>query len=164
VETVQTVPQVPWSHPFIERLIGTIRREYLDRLFFWTADVSLLEIPSAWDLLSFQQVGDRLLTNDDLVGQQRPGILDIGTSVSFRSGIRALSALAPGDGHEAVARQAAVQWCWPMLLDPLVRYLESLAKVARCCQTGHGFALATGWYLEVLAKEQRQAQAWTAAA
>jgi putative transposase len=38
VETVQTVPRVPWSHPFIERLIGTIRREYLDRLFFWTAD------------------------------------------------------------------------------------------------------------------------------
>src|SRR5450756_825648 len=36
VETVQTVPQVPWSHPFIERFIGTIRREYLDRLFFWT--------------------------------------------------------------------------------------------------------------------------------
>jgi len=35
---VQTVPQVPWSHPFIERLIATIRREYLDRLFFWTAD------------------------------------------------------------------------------------------------------------------------------
>ena len=38
VETVQTVPQVPRSHPFIERLIGTLRREYLDRLFFWTAD------------------------------------------------------------------------------------------------------------------------------
>ena len=38
LETVQTVPQVPWSHPFIERLIGTIRREYLDRLFFWTSD------------------------------------------------------------------------------------------------------------------------------
>jgi transposase InsO family protein len=37
VETVQTVPQVPWSHPFIERLVETIRREYLDRLFFWTA-------------------------------------------------------------------------------------------------------------------------------
>jgi putative transposase len=36
VETVQSVPQVPWSHPFIERLIGTLRREYLDRLWFWT--------------------------------------------------------------------------------------------------------------------------------
>jgi hypothetical protein len=114
--------------------------------------------------LSFQQVGDRLLTNDDLVGQQSPGTLDVGTTVSFRSGIRALSALAPGDGHAAVATQAAIQRCWPMLLDPIVRYLESLAKVPRCCQTGHGFALATGWYLEVLAKEERQAQAWTAAA
>src|SRR5205809_1149283 len=27
-----------WSHPFIERLIGTLRREYLDELFFWTAE------------------------------------------------------------------------------------------------------------------------------
>src|SRR2546428_13402094 len=25
-----------WSHPFVERLIGTIRREYLDRTLFWT--------------------------------------------------------------------------------------------------------------------------------
>jgi hypothetical protein len=29
VETVQSVPQVPWSYPFIERLIATIRK-YLD--------------------------------------------------------------------------------------------------------------------------------------
>ena len=34
---IKTVPQVPWSHPFIERLIGTIRRECLDQLLFWTA-------------------------------------------------------------------------------------------------------------------------------
>jgi putative transposase len=27
---------VPLSHPFVERLIGTIRREYLDRTLFWT--------------------------------------------------------------------------------------------------------------------------------
>ena len=33
---MQTVPEVPWSHPFIERLVATLRREYLDRLFFWT--------------------------------------------------------------------------------------------------------------------------------
>jgi hypothetical protein len=31
---------VPLSHPFVERLIGTIRREYLDRTLFWsTADL-----------------------------------------------------------------------------------------------------------------------------
>jgi putative transposase len=29
------VPYVPVSHPFMERLIGTIRREYLDRMFLW---------------------------------------------------------------------------------------------------------------------------------
>jgi putative transposase len=37
VDVVQTVPQVPWSHPFIERLIGTLRREYLDHLLFWNS-------------------------------------------------------------------------------------------------------------------------------
>jgi hypothetical protein len=25
------------SHPYIQRLIGTVRREYLDGLFFWNA-------------------------------------------------------------------------------------------------------------------------------
>jgi hypothetical protein len=29
------VPFVPRSHPFIERLIETLRREYLDHTFFW---------------------------------------------------------------------------------------------------------------------------------
>jgi len=38
VEAVQTVPHVPWSHPFVERLVGTIRREYLDHLLFWNAE------------------------------------------------------------------------------------------------------------------------------
>ena len=34
---VKTVPYAPISHPFVERLIGTIRREYLDRTFLWIA-------------------------------------------------------------------------------------------------------------------------------
>ena len=37
VTEIKTVPYVPLSHPFVERLIGTIRREYLDRTLFWTA-------------------------------------------------------------------------------------------------------------------------------
>jgi transposase InsO family protein len=35
VDEVKTVPFTPTSHPFVERLIGTIRREYLDNVFFW---------------------------------------------------------------------------------------------------------------------------------
>ena len=37
VTEVKTVPYLPISHPFVERLIGTIRREYLDFVPFWTA-------------------------------------------------------------------------------------------------------------------------------
>jgi hypothetical protein len=37
VEEIKTVPYLPISHPFVERLIGTIRREYLDHVLFWNA-------------------------------------------------------------------------------------------------------------------------------
>jgi transposase InsO family protein len=37
VTEIKTLPFVPLSHPFVERLIGTIRRECLDHLLFWTA-------------------------------------------------------------------------------------------------------------------------------
>ena len=37
VMEVKTVPYVPLSHPFVERLIGTVRREYLDQVPFWSA-------------------------------------------------------------------------------------------------------------------------------
>ena len=37
VTEVKTVPYVPLSHPFVERLIGTVRRECLDHIPFWNA-------------------------------------------------------------------------------------------------------------------------------
>ena len=37
IEEIKTVPYVPMSHPFVERLIGTIRREYLDHVPFRNA-------------------------------------------------------------------------------------------------------------------------------
>jgi transposase InsO family protein len=36
IQEIKTVPYVPRSHPVVERLIGTVRREYLDRVLFWT--------------------------------------------------------------------------------------------------------------------------------
>ena len=35
VDEVKTIPCTPRSHAFVERLIGTVRREYLDRTLFW---------------------------------------------------------------------------------------------------------------------------------
>ncbi|WP_205422809.1 integrase core domain-containing protein [Seongchinamella sediminis] len=37
IEEIKSIPHVPMSHPFVERLIGSIRRELLDQTFFWTA-------------------------------------------------------------------------------------------------------------------------------
>ena len=35
VDELKSIPYTPRSHPFIERLIGTIRREFLDHTLFW---------------------------------------------------------------------------------------------------------------------------------
>ena len=37
VEEIKSLPHAPMSHPFVERLIGSTRRELLDQTLFWTA-------------------------------------------------------------------------------------------------------------------------------
>ena len=37
IDEIKTVPHVPLSHPFVERLIGTMRRECLDHVLCWNA-------------------------------------------------------------------------------------------------------------------------------
>ena len=37
IDEIKTVPYAPRSHPFVERLIGTMRREFLDHVLFWNA-------------------------------------------------------------------------------------------------------------------------------
>ena len=34
IEPVKSIPYTPLSHPFVERVIGTIRREFLDHVLF----------------------------------------------------------------------------------------------------------------------------------
>jgi len=36
IEEIKSLPHVPMSHPFVERLIGSVRRELLDHTLFWT--------------------------------------------------------------------------------------------------------------------------------
>jgi len=60
---IKTVPYVPLSHPFVERLIGTVRREFLDRTLFWTtADLEN-------KLLEFQNYFNRHRAHASLKGQ-----------------------------------------------------------------------------------------------
>ena len=41
IEQIKTVPYVRVSHPFVERMMGTVRRDYLDRVLFWkSADLA----------------------------------------------------------------------------------------------------------------------------
>ncbi len=37
IDRIRSIPFTPVSHPFVERLIGTIRRELLDHTLFWNA-------------------------------------------------------------------------------------------------------------------------------
>ena len=62
ITEIKTVPHVLLSHPFVERLIGTIRREYLDQILFWsTADLET-------KLLDFQIFYNRHRTHGGLQG------------------------------------------------------------------------------------------------
>lgn len=62
IMAIKTVPYIPLSHPFVERLIGTIRREILDRTLFWaTADLET-------KLQDFQNFYNRCRTHAGLEG------------------------------------------------------------------------------------------------
>jgi putative transposase len=63
IEEIKTVPYVPLSHPFMERLIGTVRREFLDgTLFCTTADLES-------KLLEFRNYYNGFRTHSSLRGQ-----------------------------------------------------------------------------------------------
>jgi transposase InsO family protein len=69
VAEIKTVP-VPLSHPFVERLIGSVRRECLDRTFFWTtADLEA-------KLLDFQHFYNGYRAHAGLEGQLPEPIVD----------------------------------------------------------------------------------------
>jgi putative transposase len=79
VKEIKTVPYVPLSHPFVERLIGTIRRECLDRTLFWTA--ADLEAK----LLDFQQYFNEYRTHAGLDGRPPEPSTDVGGGANISS-------------------------------------------------------------------------------
>jgi transposase InsO family protein len=80
VREIKTVPYVPLSHPFVERLIGTVRREYLDSVLFWTtADLET-------KLLDFQHYFNAHRTHAGLEGRlPEPSIRRSASLINFGS-------------------------------------------------------------------------------
>jgi transposase InsO family protein len=80
VEEIKTVPYAPLSHPFVERLIGTLRRECLDRTLFWTtADLES-------KLLDFKHYYNGHRAYAGLEGRTpEPGMDGLRPPLSFRS-------------------------------------------------------------------------------
>jgi len=74
VSEIKTVPYVPLSHPFVERLIGTVWREYLDRTLFWTT------VDLETKLLDFQHYYNGHRTHAALEGRLPEPALDGPTS------------------------------------------------------------------------------------
>jgi putative transposase len=62
VTEIKTIPYAPLSHPFIERLIATVRRECLDKTLFWN------EHDLARKLVDFKNYYNRHRTHDALEG------------------------------------------------------------------------------------------------
>jgi transposase InsO family protein len=80
IREIKTVPYVPRSHPVVERLIGTVRRECLDRILFWTA--ADLERK----LVEFQQYYNEHRTHTGRAGRPSAPTSDhAGTQASLRS-------------------------------------------------------------------------------
>ena len=88
VEEIKTVPYAPLSHPFVERLIGTIRRECLDRTLFWTA--TDLEMK----LLEFQRYYNGHRAHAGLDGSLPESIPDVGAAPARVSRVSLASALS----------------------------------------------------------------------
>jgi hypothetical protein len=60
IDEVKSVPNTPISNPFVETLIGSIRREFLDQTIFWaTTDLER-------KLLGYQQCFNHHRTNSGL--------------------------------------------------------------------------------------------------
>jgi hypothetical protein len=59
------------SHPFVKRLIGTIRREYLDQTLFWTATDLEEKLQLFQDYFNRQRVHSGLRDSGLVRGEDR---------------------------------------------------------------------------------------------
>jgi putative transposase len=77
MEKVLTAPRSPWQNPFVERLVGSIRRECLDHVIVWEREIVATNSAQLFCLLS-------AVPNAFSLGQRRPGAQGSGTAGTGR--------------------------------------------------------------------------------
>jgi transposase InsO family protein len=79
---IKTVPHVPISHPFTERLVGTIRREYLDQTLFWNGRDLEEKLGEFQDYYNANRVHQalNLKTPDEVAGKDPPNLAELSNS------------------------------------------------------------------------------------
>ena len=91
IDEIKSIPNVPVSHPFVERLIVTLRREYLDRTFFWNAlglERKLAEFSVYYNRIRVHQSLSGS-TPEEQAGKPRPGLATL-DSYGWREHCRGL--------------------------------------------------------------------------
>ena len=83
---IKTVPYVPLSHPFTERLIGTIRREFLDQILFWNGRDLEEKLGEFQDYYNAHRVHQslNLKTPDEVAGKNPPTLAKL-SNFTWRS-------------------------------------------------------------------------------
>ena len=78
IDEIKTVAYVPKSHPFVERLIGTIRREFLDKILFLGKKDLLTKLNSFKEYYNKARIhsGIDYLTPEEKWYNKQPVIID----------------------------------------------------------------------------------------
>jgi hypothetical protein len=108
MEEVITAPRSPWQNPYVERLIGSVRRECLDHVIVWNERSLRRTLRSYFRLLS-------ALPNSFGLGQGRSGVESPGEARTrahrSNSSGRRTSPLLPASGRLEIAVPGAVASC-----------------------------------------------------
>jgi len=78
VDEIKTVPYTRLSHPFIERLIGTIRHEFIDHTLFWN------NVDLERKLADFQTYYNHHRTHNSLGGDTPAEVAGVVTKLPFK--------------------------------------------------------------------------------
>ncbi len=78
IDEVKTIPNLPVSHPFFERLIWTIRREYLDHVLFWNESDLERKLDAFKDYYNGSRIHQSLnrQTPEEVTGKAPPRLAD----------------------------------------------------------------------------------------